>query len=166
MARGKRGPVPEALADRIEIVAGGGLLGTIESKKLETILNDVQPALFREPGIVKRRLQVQLSEEVLSEHRNALANLAQEYLRIKDAKKQADADFNAQINTLDGEMRGVVKGLKGLPFDVDCQWRVIDGNARGLFRLDTGECIEMAALTAEDRAEELDEANDMNEVPF
>ena len=65
-----------------------------------------------------------------------------------------------KFNTLDTEMRGVVKGLKGLPFDVDCEWRGIDGNARGLFRLDTGECIEQAALTAEDRAAELTDAED------
>ena len=100
MARGKRRPVPEALADRIEVMAGGELLGEVVAEaangNAEPAIAE-QPELFNTPGIVKRRLQVQLSEEVLSEHRNALADLAQEYLRIKDAKKQADADFNAQI---------------------------------------------------------------------
>ena len=184
MARGKRGPVPEALADRIEVVVGGELLGKVESKNLEKMLENPvpapeaanghaepaiaeQPELFREPGTVIKYVNVSPAPEVLDEHRKALADLAQEYLAIKDAKKAADAGFNTQISEIDTKMREIVLAIKySGQYPVECEWRVIDGNARGLFRLDTGECIEMAALTAEDRAAELEQAQDMNEVPF
>ena len=128
-----------------------------------------QPELFREPGIVNKWLTVPLSDEVVNEKRQALAELYQQGLDVMDSKKTADKDFNAQLATIETMMRGIAKTLADPTeeAEVECEWRVIDGeNARGLFRLDTGECIETAALTAEDRAVELDEVNDMNEVPF
>ena len=172
MARGKRGPRPEIklttedilalpIADTVEI------LKEAANGKAESVIVK-QPELFREPGVVIKYVNVSPAPEVLAEHRKALADLAQEYLAIKDAKKAADAGFNTQISEIDIKMREIVLALK-YPGQspVECEWRVIDGeNARGLFRIDTGECLEKAALTAEDRAAELDEAQDMNEVPF
>ena len=127
-----------------------------------------QSELFKEPGIVKW-LTVPLSAEVVNEKRQALAELYQQGLDVMDAKKTADKDFNAQLATIETMMRGIAKTLAAPTeeAEVACEWRVIDGeNARGLYRLDTGECMEKAALTAEDRAAELDQAQDMNEVPF
>ena len=149
--------------------AGHGVYG-IPAKEPEAATANAepvaeQPELFKEPGIVIRYVNVSPAPEVLAEHRKALADLAQEYLAIKDAKKAADAGFNTQISEIDTKMREIVLALK-YPgqYLVECEWRVIDGeNARGLYRLDTGECIETAALTAEDRAAELDEVTAANE---
>ena len=191
MARGKKGPRPEmkVTGERgitlIEDDFPGG--PQVEARKngvpdepmrvaetyipftepVETPVIAEQPELFKPLGVVIKYVNVSPAPEVLAEYRKALADLAQEYLAIKDAKKAADAGFNTQISEIDIKMRKIVLALK-YPGQspVECEWRVIDGNARGLYRLDTGECIAQAALTAEDRAAELDEANDMNEVPF
>ena len=119
-----------------------------------------QSELFKEPGIVNKWLTVPLSDEVVNEKRQALAELYQQGLDVMDSKKTADKDFNAQLATIETMMRGIAKTLAAPTeeAEVACEWRVIDGeNARGLYRLDTGECMEKAALTAEDRAAELDE---------
>ena len=134
--------------------------------KAEPVIAE-QPELFKEPGIVKRWVKVHFDEGFLNEKRKALADLYQTALTVKEDKKSADADFNAQLTHIDEMMRDIAR-LLASPFtedEVRCEWRVIDGeNARGLFRIDTGECIEKAALTAEDRAAELDEVTAANET--
>ena len=179
MPRGKKGPVPEALADRIEVVAGGGLLGTIESKKLEKMLNNPipapegangsveaeQPQLFKEPGIVKRWRTTPVAPETLNQGRIALATFYQMVINTEDAKKATAAQFNSELASLNLQMRVIAKVLAKPTeeAEVNCEWRVIDGeNARGLYRLDSGECIETAALTAEDRAAELEHVKTAN----
>ena len=109
-----------------------------------------------------------VAPETLNQGRIALATFYQMVIDTEDAKKATAAQFNSELALLNKQMRVIAKVLAKPTeeVEVECEWRVIDGNARGLFRLDTGECIEKAALTAEDRAEELEEAQDMNEVPF
>ena len=174
MARGKKGPVPEALADRIEVVADGELLGEIHGKpapppevvsgsELEEILREdkqaEQPKLFKEPGIVKRWITIPLAPELLNEKRIALATLYQMVIDVEDAKKASAAQFNSELAHLNEQMRVIAKVLAKPTeeAEIECEWRVLDGeHARGLYRLDTGECLEKAALTAEDRAAEVE----------
>ena len=124
-----------------------------------------QPQLFSEPGVVHRNVEVPIDPDVLNEKRAKLAELYQEALEVKANKKSADAAFNAQLTAIDEDMQAIARILKS-PFTytrADCEWRIIDGeNARGLYRLDTGELIEKAALTEEDRAAELKRAEEAN----
>ena len=147
MPRGKKGPVPDALPNGVYGIPTPPPDGLAEPATAE------QSELFKEPGIVKW-LTVPLSAEVVNEKRQALAELYQQGLDVMDAKKTADKDFNAQLATIETMMRGIAKTLAAPTeeAEVECEWRVIDGNTRGLFRLDTGECLEKTALTAEDRA--------------
>lgn len=137
--------------------------------KTETLdpLSATQPGeLFSEPGIVHRNVEVPIDPEVLNEKRVKLAELYQEALEVKANKKSADAAFNAQLTGIDEDMQSIARVLR-TPFTyakVETEWRIIDGeNARGLYRLDTGEMLENAALTEEDRAEELRRAEAANQ---
>lgn len=125
-----------------------------------------QAELFAPPaGPLKREIAVPISEGFLNETKSKLATLYQEHLDIKARKKAADDACNEELKFIDEEMRSLAKILKD-PTEkqwVDCEWRVIDEeNARGLFRLDTGECLETKPLTMEDRARELVETETVN----
>lgn len=123
-----------------------------------------QGALFSE-GIVVRMMDKPLSESYLTDVRAALCTAFQARLTIEGEKKAADEEFSRRIKVEDSRMRAFAAELAH-PFqevDVECEWRVIPGeNARGLFRMDTNECIEKRALSAEDRAAELEAAAESN----
>lgn len=121
----------------------------------------VQPELFSEKGVIHKSIQVPLSDELLNQKREELAELYQRILDVKNDKSLWDAKFNEQIKSIDASMQAIARVLK-TPYTyetVDCEWRIItEENARGLYRLDTGEMIDKQPLTAEDRAEELAKA--------
>lgn len=125
----------------------------------------VQPELFRPPGVITSMVNVMLPAELLNEKRIRLSGLYQSALEIKEDKKETDSDFNARLKTIDEQMQEIARVLK-TPFTyekVDCEWRIIEGeNARGLYRLDTGEQIDKQPLTMEDRVEELQKAETDN----
>lgn len=125
-----------------------------------------QPALFSEPGIVHRMVNVMLPAELLNEKRTRLAALYQSALEVKEEKKSADDDFNARLKNIDSQMQEIARVLRQ-PFTyerVDCEWRLIENeNARGLYRLDTGEMIDKQPMTAEDFATERERAEKQNE---
>lgn len=125
----------------------------------------VQPELFSESGIVHRMVNVMLPAELLNDKRVRLAALYQSALEVKDEKKSADDDFNARLKNIDSQMQEIARVLR-TPFTyekVDCEWRIIqDENARGLYRLDTGEQIEKQPLTEEDRVREIEQAAQAN----
>lgn len=126
----------------------------------------IQSALFSEPGIVTRAINTPLPEEELNQKRTRLAELYQQVLEVKSAKKAADTDFNAQIADIDEMMQAIARTLRYPTSNqtVRCEWRIIEGeNARGLYRLDTGELLEKGALTEEDRAAELEQVEAANE---
>lgn len=128
----------------------------------------VQPELFRPPGVIRRSLEIPLPEDVILQQRERLANLYQSSLDVKEEKREADSDFNARLKNLDEQMQACARVLK-TPHtyeNVDCEWRILEGeNARGLFRLDSGEMVDKQPLTAEDRAEELRQAENANAQP-
>lgn len=125
-----------------------------------------QPALFSEKGVVTRSIEVPLEPEFLAAKRERLAELYQEALDVKAKKKSADSAFNAELSDLDEQMQEIARVLRR-PYTyehVDCEWRIIDGeNARGLYRLDTGEQVDKQPLSEEDRLEELARAEKQNE---
>jgi hypothetical protein len=125
----------------------------------------VQPELFSEKGIVHRMVNVMLPAELLNEKRTRLAALYQSALDIKDDKKSADDDFNARLKNIDSQMQEIARVLK-TPYTyekVECEWRIIEEeNARGLYRLDTGELLDKQPLTMEDMQEEQQKAEAEN----
>ena len=132
------------------------------------VTDPVQPELFSTPGIIHREINVPMDEEFLAMKRTRLADLYQKALEVKDDKKSADDDFNARLKNIDTQMQEIARVLK-VPFTfkrVDCEWRIIDGeNARGLYRLDTGEQIETQPLSEEDRVAELARVAEANAEP-
>lgn len=212
MARGKRGPTPDALDEPIEdqqpldptaeeivgkenvVDVGtvdltqeqfkemGGyicsqtgckfttpLLSEMEAHASETghgaATEPVQPELFSHPGLIHKWIDVPMEEAFLNEKRVALADLYQKVCDTKSEKKFADANFNAKLATFDERMQEISRILQHpyTSIQVDSEWRVIEGeNARGLFRLDTGEMIgDKEPLTMEDKiAEEAKAAAD------
>lgn len=128
----------------------------------------VQPELFSEHGEVSRFVNVPLPDGVVTEKLIELSELYQDTLNVKENKKAADDEFNAQLKTLDAQMQAIARILK-TPWTsepVKCIWRIIEGeNARGLYRIDTGEIIDKQPLTAEDRAAELAQAEAANAAP-
>ncbi len=124
-----------------------------------------QPELFSTPGVIHRMIDVPIDDEILNTKRAALAELYQNALDVKAKKKSADAAFNSELADIDEQMQEVARVL-AKPFtyeQAECEWRRIDSeNARGLYRLDTGEMIEKAALTEEDRVAEMEKAQAEN----
>ena len=127
----------------------------------------VQPELFGEPGVVHRMVNVMLPAELLNEKRSRLAALYQSALEVKEEKKTADDEFNARLKNIDTQMQEIARILR-TPYTyekVDCEWRILqEENARGLYRLDTGEQIEKQPLTEEDRVKEIEQASEANAV--
>lgn len=121
----------------------------------------VQPELFSTPGVVHKMVEVPMADEFLHEKRARLAALYQDALDTREEKKAADEGFNTELKHIDQQMQEIARVLK-TPFTyerVDCEWRLIENeHARGLYRLDTGEMIEKAPLSEEDRQMELTKA--------
>ena len=128
----------------------------------------VQPALFSEPGVIHRMVNVMLPSELLQEKRARLASLYQSALEIKEEKKATDDDCNARLKNIDTQMQEIARILK-TPYTyekVDCEWRILnEENARGLYRLDTGEMIEKQPLSMEDKLAEEEKAAAQNAEP-
>lgn len=128
----------------------------------------VQPELFRPPGTIRKSIKVPFESAFLEEKRKELATFYASALEVKAEKKSADAGFNARLTTIDEEMQAISRILQS-PFtyeNQDCEWRIIEGeNARGLYRLDTGEQIEKKPLSAEDFAAEQQKAETDNAAP-
>jgi hypothetical protein len=124
-----------------------------------------QPALFETDGIVKRYVNVAVTEDWLNEARCNMERVVRQILSIEDEKKAFDADANERLKPLKEQLRGLDKTLQRTTEqrEVDCEWRVsTEQNSRILVRLDTGETMETKALTAEDFAKMQDEANKAN----
>jgi len=128
----------------------------------------VQPELFSTPGVVHRDVRVPFPDDVINEKRARLASLYQNALDIREEKKAADDDFNAQLKSIDTDMQALARVLR-TPWtyeNADCEWKILDNeNARGLYRLDTGEMIEKQPLTAEDYAALQEKAAQENAAP-
>ena len=125
-----------------------------------------QAQLFSET-IVERMLDAPLDEEFLNQKRKKLAEYYQRMLDLEVEKKAEVDKYNTKIKNIDGSMQEIARVL-ATPFErvaVKCEWHVVmDENCRKLFRLDNGEVVETKALTAEDRARELAQANKENEA--
>lgn len=128
----------------------------------------VQPELFSTVGVVHKSIEVPIHVDALNMKRMQLAEFYQQSLNIKEEKKNTDADCNARLKAIDDLMQAIARVL-AKPFvyeTVDCEWSIVDGeNKRELRRLDTGEVVETAPLTGEDRAKELDAAAEANAEP-
>lgn len=120
-----------------------------------------QPELFATPGVIHRMMNVPMPDAFLNERRTQLAFLYQQSLEVREEKKDADSDFNARLKSLDEQMQAIARILK-TPHTYEkiaCEWKLIENeNARGLYRLDTGELLERAALTQEDFVREQEKA--------
>jgi hypothetical protein len=120
-----------------------------------------QVELFKEPGFVRRHLETRVGEAFLNALRGELEALCRKKRDVEDEKDAATKAFNARIKAHEQSIDDILQQLqvKTQFAYVDCEWRILnDENARGLFRLDTGDCIERRPLTAEDRLEELAKA--------
>ena len=123
-----------------------------------------QAQLFSET-IVERMLDAPLNEEFLNQKRKELAECYHRMLDLELDKKAEVDKYNTKIKNIDGRMQEIDRIL-ATPFErvpVRCEWHVVmDENCRKLFRLDNGEVVEIKALTAEDRARELAQAEKEN----
>ncbi len=136
------------LSEMEEHYQGTGHGGMVEEPATQAML----------PNLVHREITIPLLPEVLEKKRVRLAELYQSVLEVKDEKKAADEDCNARLKNLDNQMQEIARVLKAPVgyMRVTCEWKIIEGeNARGLFRLDTGECIEKQALSIEDQQNDI-----------
>lgn len=119
----------------------------------------VQTELFSEPPIVKRDLLVHISDERLKDLHEEIGILCSESLNQKELAEAA----KDQVKILETKMQEIRAKIKS-PFEyqtVDCQWRIVlEENSKKLVRLDNGEVVQTAALSAEDRERELRRAAD------
>lgn len=116
----------------------------------------VQPELFSQPGVIHREVKIPLDETLLNEKKTRLAKLYQSALDVKEEKKEADSDFNARLKNIDESMQEIARVLaKPWTYEnVKAEWHIIDGNARELRRIDTGEVLETKPLAMEDKIAE------------
>jgi hypothetical protein len=125
----------------------------------------VQPELFSGPKTIRRPIEIPLpQDQVVAKHAN-LAELYQMALDVREEKKTADEGFNSRLKDIDSQMQAIARVLRNPTAHelVECEWRRIDEeNARGLYRLDTGEIIEKEPLTAEDMADDAAKAQEDN----
>lgn len=120
----------------------------------------VQPELFSTPGVIHREIKIPLDETLLNEKKTRLAKLYQSALDVKEEKKEADSDFNARLKSIDEQMQEIARVLKK-PYtyeNVKAEWHIIEGNARELRRVDTGEVLETKPLAMEDKIAEEEKA--------
>lgn len=154
------------LAEMEEHVNGTGHGGF---KQADPVVPEaIQPELFAGAKIVVKSLKVPLAEDFLIEQRKELADKYQRILNLEAEKKETVSGFNAKISNIDERMKEIARVL-ATPHtyeNIKCEWRPIDGqNARGLYRLDTGEQVDLQPLSQEERAQELEQANAANADP-
>lgn len=118
------------------------------------------------PGIVRRNVEISMPETTLNAKRKELSECYRSIRDIEDEKAASDAAFKARSKPLEQKMEAIDRILRNpVTYEkVEAEWRVIEGeNARGLFRLDTGEMIEKEAINQDDREEELQQAQTDNQ---
>ena len=115
-----------------------------------------QQELFAPTGMVTIQVKEPLSEGYLAEVRQKIAELVEQQFAVEDEKKAEAKRTGDLLKEIDAELKQLVAVLKN-PVNVksvECEWRDADDKPeRVLYRNDTGEEIERAPLSAEERAE-------------
>jgi len=103
---------------------------------------------------IKRFLPVQLTTSEKVEFGQKLAQAHQEYGEVEREKKHVADKFKERLEVIDGrtsQLATIVHSGEELR-DVGCQWRYLfEANTKELMRMDTGEIVETAAITPEER---------------
>lgn len=103
---------------------------------------------------ITRSLPVPLTTDEKVEYGRNLAVLHQEYLALERAKKVSADDFKEKLEGIDGatfRLATIVRNQEEYR-TVECSWRYLfETNSKELIRMDTGEIVETATITAEER---------------
>lgn len=103
---------------------------------------------------IQRNLPVLLTTDEKVDYGLNLAELHQDYGSVEIKKKDAADRFKNELDELNARISYFSRVIRsGEEWrNVDCQWRYIfDTNTKELMRMDTGEIVETAAITAEER---------------
>lgn len=110
-------------------------------------------------GTINRELPCRLTYPELDRYRDELARLTTEETEIEERKKEVVSDFKARLDKCSAERRLIARKIstKQEHRQVECRWiRDFDSNRAELIRLDTMEVVDVRALTAEERQQELE----------
>lgn len=108
---------------------------------------------------ITKDLKCELTQEELLAYSRQLANNQQDKNEAESGKKSVVADYNDRIARLNAEIqilsRKVANGYEHRP--IACRWQYHwENNTKVLLRKDTLEIVETAAITPEERQQELD----------
>lgn len=106
----------------------------------------------------KKLLAVTLTENEVADRGRMAAALAQEQTRIEEERKATDAKYRERIAGLRARIAGVQAEIRdgAKLIEVPVEWRTDwQRNVKELVRLDTGDVVEVEALTADERQTEL-----------
>ncbi len=101
-----------------------------------------------------RHLPVLLTIPEKLDYGSRLAELHQQYANVESQKAIAAATYKETLIELDGRIAHLARVLRDGHESraVDCTWRYLfASNQKELVRIDTGEVVETAAITAEER---------------
>jgi len=116
--------------------------------------------------VVQRELPVKLTDVEMLERGDQLADLVQRHERVKAEKKRVDAGFNSDLKEIEAEQAGLARAIDTGTEDrlVRCHWvEDLEHNCRRLIRQDTGEEVDVEALTPDDLQEDLALEDDEDE---
>ncbi len=107
---------------------------------------------------ITRELKYELTQDELLSYSRQLAKNQQDKGEAESGKKSVVADYNDKIARLNSEIqilsRKVANGYEHRP--IKCRWQYHWENGKKvLLRLDTGEIVEAAEITPEERQQEL-----------
>lgn len=103
--------------------------------------------------IIKENLPVTLTEEEIMDAAKSLVVALTSLRQAEDDKKEADANFNAEIKTHKSTSEKLRKLIaNGYEYrEVECRWDMYnDRGIKKLIRMDTGEIVRQADMTDAD----------------
>ncbi len=101
-----------------------------------------------------RHLPVLLTIPEQLNYGSSLAQLHQQYTSVENQKKIAAETYKETLEELDGRIAHIARVLRdGSELrPVDCLWKYLfPANQKELVRMDTGEVVEISAITSEER---------------
>lgn len=103
---------------------------------------------------INRNLPVPLTTPEKVEYGRNLAHLHSDYTKLEIDKKASADTFKYSLEALDGRISHLAGVIRAGEEDrqVECRWRYLfETNSKELIRMDTGEIVETATITAEER---------------
>ena len=107
---------------------------------------------------IERVLRVRLLEPEINDKAQLLAAEYDDYCKVEEEKKSANAEFKERLDDHRKEMGRLKQQImtRSEPRPVRCKWvNDLDHNEKHLVRSDTGEVIETQTIQAEERQQSL-----------